>query len=235
MTTRNTIATITTLINRWPDLVESRIKGTPRPWREQPTERHQVEEGVGFGSVPAPVHLDVMTAMAELLDVAYGLHEHVAQTVGHPRLAPPVSVYDDVRPYLAYVAATLSEACDTDPDMAEAAHEKAVEMSTTLFTKLGEVTDGQRLDAVCPFCLGRTPKRPAGGDRTLVVRIIPARAAREPGEEEAVIVCENPVECPVQASECGLWVHGRPAWPWTDWEWLGERLLNRKDVDLRAS
>lgn len=228
---------------RWTDLHTARLKGTPRPWREPdelPTavraerdhlarvERIEADDRMpGFS--PAPVHVDILDTLAELLMAADLLHEHVAQTVGHPTLAHPATAFADPGPYLAYVVELLPEACDTDPDMAEAAREKADDMRDLIASALGEILDGQRLKAVCPFCIGVTPTHPAGGAFTLRLRIIPDTVATEPDATEPVVVCEN--TCTPFAAEVGLWVLGRPAWRRPEWDWLAQRIDQVNDPD----
>lgn len=211
------------VIDRWPDLAISRFKGTARviaATTRRPAE--QLEEGEGFGSVPAPVHLDVLDAIAAILDWAYTLHEHVAQTIGHDRLTPPVSIYANPRPYLEFVRDHLPGACDDDHDMLEAVHDTTHRIKSLIFTKIGEVFDGQELEALCPFCLGQTFKR-LFGERTMRVRLVESRV-RE-GELEPVVLCENPDGCRPFAVECDMWVGSKPAWPLSRWGWLAERLL----------
>jgi hypothetical protein len=95
-------------------------------------------------------------------------------------------------------------------------------MKSLILSKLGEIYDGQALDAICPFCIGRTFRHPSG-EKTMRVRIVPSRIHE--GETEFVVVCENPDGCHALASECDMWIRDRPAWPWSQWEWLALRLL----------
>lgn len=209
------------VVERWPDLVEARIKGTARPGRQSFRDPEEVDEGEGLGAIPAPIHLDILDAMASIVCWSDMLHEHIAQTVGHPRLEPARSALADPRPFLRYVEALLPEAVQTDPDMLDAVHEKLDLMKAVILGKLGEVYDGQTLDALCPFCVGQTfAKRHI---RTLRVRLIASRV--RPGDTEFVIVCENPDGCRPFAAECGMFVKGRPAWPWSQWDWLAKRLI----------
>ena len=168
-----TLAVIDEVILRWPDLVESRIKGTERVVVSRPRDPDEVDEGEGFGELPAPIHLDVLDAMASIVMWADMLHEHVAQTVGHPRLEPAASALADPRPFLAYVRELLPEASESDEEIVDAARDKAERMKSLILAKVGEVFDGQTLEALCPFCIGQTfAKRHI---RTLRVRIFPSR------------------------------------------------------------
>lgn len=89
--------------------------------------------------------------------------------------------------------------------------------------ELGEIEDGQTLNAVCPFCLGRASRHPVGGAKTMRFRLINDRL--HDGEMEAVIACESGL-CEPFAAECSLRVRSCPAWRFTDWEWLTLRLLS---------
>jgi hypothetical protein len=220
--TEDACAVLQEVIDRWPDFVESRIKGTARPHvATPPKHRDELAEGEGYGCIPAPLHLDILDSMSSIVAWSDMLHELVAQTVGHPRLAPAASALADPRPFLRYVVELLPEAAESDDEISEAALDKARRMQSIIISGLGEIFDGQTLDAVCPFCLGQTFKRP--GLHTLRVRLVPSRVAE--GEMEFVIVCENPDGCRPFAAECDMWVKDRPAWPWSQWEWLASRLI----------
>lgn len=168
------------------------------------------------------VHIDLLTR-------SHILHESIAQTVGHPRLDPPTGTFDNPTRYIAYCLELLSEATLTDTGfLAQCAWIDPMRLSVAVL--LGEVVEGQRLDALCPFCLGFGPASPAGGAKTLVFRRVPRRAGLRPittAEDdgtEMVIVCESGT-CNPFSAEVSLWVKGYPAWPWPDWEWLAARLL----------
>lgn len=206
---------------RYPDLVESRFVGTERPIVSTRDRDRVIGTEEGLGSTAAPIHVDVLDAMARLVMWADMLHERIAQCVGHDRLSPAISAYEDPARFLDYVIELLPEAADTNPKVLDHAAAQADRMRQLVLSKLGEIYDGQELDALCPFCLGVTFRHPAGV-RTLRVRVIESR--RHDGEE-FVLVCENPGGCTPLAAECGLWVQGRPAWPWPDWDWLAARLL----------
>lgn len=221
--TEDALTLLAEVTARWPDLVESRLKGTPRITQSRPARNpNDLEPGEGLGSLPAPIHLDILDAMASIVMWADMLHELVAQTVGHDRLEPAVSALADPRPFLRYVEALLPEAAGMDDEIVEAVTEKAERMRSLLLGKLGEVYDGQRLEAVCPFCVGRTFEKLAG-ERTLYVRVVPVATGHE--GLETVVVCENTVGCTPFARECDMWVRGAPAWPIHRWGWLADRLL----------
>lgn len=220
--TERALVILRVVIDRWPDFVEAKTKGTPRPSvARRPRHRDELGEGEGYGCVPAPLHLDILDSMATIVAWSDMLHEHVAQTVGHPRLEPAASALADPRPFLEYVVALLPEAAESDPEITDAVLDKGERMQSIIIAGLGEIFDGQTLNAICPFCVGQTFKRP--GERTLRVRLVPSRVTE--GELEFVIVCENPDGCRPFAAECDMWVKGNPAWPWSQWEWLAQRLI----------
>lgn len=88
---------------------------------------------------------------------------------------------------------------------------------------LGLTLDGQLLDALCPWCEGRTARHPVGGARTLRVRIVPDR--RDPQQAVPVVICEGDNCSPSDASAAydERW-HGHPTWPQHEWEWLAAQI-----------
>ena len=223
-------AVIVELIERWPDLHASRIKGSRRPMTARVLGVRAEDEGDdgmrGIGGTPAPIHLDVLHTQQRILGDAYTLHEHVAVTLALDPLPPSADPYGDPRPYLDDTRKWLPRACEIDPDMLHAAREKTHHMRSLMLGKLGEIFDGQTLDAVCPFCNGTTgPGR--RDDRTLRVRVATPQGGRHRGPEP-LIVCENPQGCTVLEGEVGMWVRGNPAWPVAEWDWLAKRLNPRR-------
>jgi hypothetical protein len=222
--------------DRWPDLENARIKGTRRPRlsmrrtmtsqaRAEMDARARVErveaDDYAPGFSPAPLHVDVLDVMAGILMAADVLHGQVAQELGHDRLDAAPSAYADARPYLAYVIELLPHC---GPALREEAITKAETMQASLLLTLGEVFDGQELDAVCPFCMGRTFERLAG-EITMRIRIVESRT--DPDAWEFLVVCENPTTCQPFSNEVDLWHEGKPAWRMQRWAWLAERLIHR--------
>ncbi len=39
-----------------------------------------------------------------------------------------------------------------------------------------------------------------------------------------LVVCQSDRACEPPERDCGTWVRGRPAWPWNEWDWLGQRI-----------
>lgn len=235
---RSVIADLDWTAERWDDLVEYRLKGTPRPWRQPDeldpyrkaiadalarVERAEVERwGRAPGFSPAPLHVSTLDVMVDVLAEADTLHQTIAQFLGHDRLEPATSALDDPTRFLRYVAARVADAAGDSDALFDLVAEKAADMRSAIAHELGEVEDGQTLEAICPFCCGVTSRHPAGGAKTLRFRMV-ADALRR-GEKEAVIVCESGL-CQPFMSECSVWVKGKPAWRFPDWEWLAERLL----------
>lgn len=234
---RATVTDLDWTADRWGDLVEYRLKGTPRPWR-QPNDltpelraardalaRLELAEadkaGRAPGHTPAPLHVSTLDVMVDVLAEADTLHETVAQYLGHDRLEPAMSALDDPIRFLRYVAARVGEAAGHSEDLFEVIAERARHMRSAVTVELGEIEDGQTLNAICPFCVGVTPRTPAGGGKTLRFRLVESRLDK--AEREALIVCEN--DCQPFDAEVDTWHRGRPAWPWSQWEWLAERLL----------
>jgi hypothetical protein len=220
----------------WEDLVEYRLKGTPRPWRQagdmNPEQRStrdalarvEIAEadrlGRAPGFSPAPMHVSTFDVMVDILAEADALHETIAQRLGHDRLETARSAYDSAERFLWWCAARVELSAEDAP-LYELVVEKAALMRSAMSTELGIVVDGQVLNAVCPFCCGVTPRTPGGGAKTLRFRMVPSRVHE--GDEEAMIVCES--TCQPFDREVDTWHRGRPAWPWSQWEWLAERLL----------
>lgn len=235
--------------DRWPDLRGYVQTGTPRAWlsafrqldseqraqrdRQAWLDRHDVEGDV-MGEAPAPLNVGVLDVLAQVLMDCDLLHEHVAQAVGHPRLQPATGIDDDPRRFLAYVRELLPEACRDDPDMAEAARERLEAIHLSMAAELGDLEDGHTLGAICPFCMGRTPKFPVGGAHTMRIRMVQI-VHKEPTTEEPtfepLIVCEAG-DCNPFAAEVSRWHKGKPAWPWPEWEWLAKRLIDPRRVGV---
>lgn len=212
----------------WPDLVEQRLPGTARPWRqpelspEQRAERDHAARierlertGLAPGESPAPVDVAVLDLLASLLCDADLAHEHVAQSAGIDRLAPPSSAFADARPYLAYAAEHLPAV--VDDLVRQAVAQIARRMVDQVAHALCLVYDGQRLDVICPWCAGRTEAAPVGGEKTWRVRELPGTLV--------AIVCESGL-CEPPSRDVGTWWRGRPCWPVSEWDWLAKRVTD---------
>lgn len=224
------------IADRWADVHESRLKGTARPWRApqvSPDTRSELDAqarlekadriGLTMGESPAPVHVDVLDTLADILMRADMLHDHIAQTLGVERLDPAPSAFADPKPYLAFIGEHLADFAADDTDGLNAVSDLARELREDMAAVLGEIADGQTLDALCPFCGGKDGHHPNGGAKTLRVRNVPLPRMEDRDHHEAVIMCVGGMCAPAE-NECGVYVRGLPAWPMSDWDWLAERL-----------
>lgn len=236
----------------WEDLVDSRIYGTPPPFRKAYLDAQQREErdwqaqldrwertAQAIGVSPAPLRVPVLDLVTGLLVDAEDVAAELGRAMLCPLLVPPSSGLDDARPYLAYAAARLREIGDLDVehiDLERWAHGQARRMMDTVARALCLVYDGQRLDISCPWCRGVTPESPAGGEYTWRVRDLLAWKACEHGlhdrrfcqecQQQIVIVCEN--DCEPPSKSVGTWWRGRPCWPIYEWDWLAKQVQSER-------
>lgn len=224
-----TRADLTHITDRWPDLYQLRLPGTAtrhttgyaslaarRARDEQARQERADRAGGALGYSAAPLDVDVLDTLTDLLVSAEELAERIAETAGAPVLDPPTTAYDyqAMGGYLTHISRHLYAAAQADPEALDDAQHTARVMRRRLDTALSEISDGQRLAAVCAWCHGRTTEAPTGGERTLVVRMV---------LDEPVIVCESDA-CAPPSADCGTWVRGRPAWHREEWPWLANRL-----------
>ncbi|MFE9642375.1 hypothetical protein ACFYOC_25465 [Nocardiopsis alba] len=169
-----------------------------------------------LGASPAPVAVGIIDDIARLLAGAVELADRISWNAGVVDISPPSTAYDfrALGPHLAHIAAHLADAVATDPDALSLAEHFAARARRTLERTLSEGGDGQVLTTLCAWCHGATATAPAGGERTLTVRLV----AGEP-----LIVCSSDV-CAPPAEDCGTWLHGHPAWREHEWEWLAKHL-----------
>lgn len=237
------------LTGAWPNLVTMKIPGTGR---RRPAGRHEVSDAQHVreaelaareaeedratrhgalpvpptGPIPAPAAPNVLDLLARFASVAEEVAVAIAQTAGIDRPPAVESAWTDPRPYFQFARAwlTVADAADdrTMPWVAEQLHP----LADAVAAALGEVHDGQVLDAVCPWCGGRTER--SDRQRTLVVFARGARRAQiekdTTSSEGPVIVCHG-VNCEPPTSSCGMRVGDHPAWPEREWEWLAKHLL----------
>lgn len=206
------------LIEYWPDLLEARLPGTPRPWRYEPLtpaqraardEEARIERlertADALGESPAPVDVGVLSTALELLVRADDLAAAIAEHAGVDILSPPRFGQLDARPYLEYARRHLTL------DLEEWAAPIVQSMVEKVAAILGLVVDGQLLAVVCPWCRGVTDEQPVGGAHTWRVRELPGG--------QVAIVCESG-HCEPPPREVGTWWGGRPCWPMSEWERL---------------
>lgn len=224
---RGVIRDLNLLESLYPDLVEARLKGTPRPWREPTMSTEQraaadrlareerLERDYCPGERPAPLHIDVLDVLVDLLCVADETHEHVAQTAGVERLPYASSAFADPTPYLAFIRQHITAATEADPGMATVVEDNFRHLIQDVTSALALLRDGQTLKAPCFVCGGKTPETPVGGAFTLRVTTLP--------DETPAVVCRNPL-CAPSEQDCGTWHRGAPAWPLQEWPWLADRI-----------
>lgn len=224
----DTTADLSWIARSWPDLYQLRLPGTRRPRRGDLTGQAKADADVQArierlevdpdapGMSPAPVDVGVLDTLTGLLMDIHDLAERICGTAGAVAPEPPSTGYDypAIPRLCAAASAHLPEAAQADPEALDDAQQTAARLRTRLAGVLEEILDGQRLTAVCAWCRGTTVAAPAGGDRTMVVRLVASRP---------VIVCEGDL-CNPPPNECGTWVMGRPAWPEHAWKWLARRL-----------
>lgn len=206
--------------------------------RAQRTAQLEAAERRRPGWVPAlshpsaPVDVTMLDLLTRVVEVAENLAEVVTQTAGVDRPRHVESALEDPRPRLRTARAWLTAAQEVNADIVPWAGRQLLPVVREAAEALGEIVDGQLLDALCPWCGGRTERRPMGGERTLVVQAGPmavttqqsGQSRPEPGEVGwPRIVCHG-LNCTPPASACGAQVDGQPAWPEREWDWLAKQL-----------
>jgi hypothetical protein len=227
------------LAEHYPELLDSRIPGTPRPWREPQltperraalTARAEREALVmhtdlpmhlrarspeELGESPAPLHIDTLDLLVDVLAVADETAGHVAQYAGVEQPTPASSAFADPRPFLRFIAQHITGAVEADPEMLGVVQDNLRPLVAQVSASLNLLRDGQILKAPCFVCRGRTPETPVGGAFTLRVTTL--------DDDTPAVVCRNPLCEPTEA-ECGTWLRGSPAWIFSEWTWLADRL-----------
>lgn len=190
------------------------------------------------GPIPSPENVGVLDLLALFVSTASDVAEAVTQWAGVERREPPTSSWVDPRPYLVTIRHWLEAAVEAEPTAEAFIVEQLHHLADRVAGHLGEVYDGQVLDAICPWCGGRTEEQPIGGVQTLVVfdrhtrseqaTGRPDDADRDPGP---LIVCKG-LNCTPPASAVGApdsaerqRAGGRPAWPMREWDWLAKQLV----------
>ena len=200
------------LAHVWGDLVESRLKGTPRTWLHHRTstrrDTNPGDELVTVNGLPAPLHLDVLDAMIDVGAWADETSEHVADVLGQDRLPRASSAYaSPVGHLLAHIADRLGLLFADEPTLAEDIAEEARERASRAATLMGLLTGGQRLDCSCPYC---------GVPGALVVVA--------PQDGLPLVVCQGRCWMDGDATGHATW-RGRRAWSYPDgWAQLAKML-----------
>lgn len=170
------------------------------------------------GESPAPYDLDIADLLSTVLVEADALADRLCLLLWRPIDPPATSAFADPRRHLALVVRLLDELAAVDPDELEAvAHWCQVKIRDAA-PALGLVSDGQLLEALCPWCGGATGAHPVGGARTLRVRTLPGG--------RPVVVCEGG-RCTAEPGtpDCGISWRGLPAWDLeNEGAWLADRI-----------
>lgn len=200
------------IADAWPALHESRLKGTPRRWRQTdltPEQRaalaveHQAEKraaGAPAGAdSPAPLHLDVLDLLVDIDDTSrYGARIIQAHTLDDP----PTNTIGRLN-YITVNAHTL----DPNDDDTRRIEQQLRNHRAAITKQWAEVVDGQRLKASCPWCQ----------HHALYFRAIGPEL-----QTEIVIRCESGTCNP--GDDAGVWHQGKPCWPFHEWAWLANRI-----------
>lgn len=222
-------ADLTWISESWPDLYQLRLPGSRRRVSRRPLSRaareradeqarvEKAEQGESvLGASRAPMDVGVLDALSDLLARAVELDDRITMTAGVADCEPSSTAYDfEALPrVLAHLAAHLPVAVDVDPGVLDEVEHVVKRMRGRLARSLNELTDGQVLPGLCAWCHGATTTAPAGGEKTLMVKVI----AGQP-----LIVCMSDL-CDPPAEDCGTYLFGRPAWTQAEWTWLANRL-----------
>lgn len=203
------------IIERWPHLEASRLKGTPRPWKQPtltPEQRNELDRQAHaektergafvLGESPAPIHIDVLDKMhayaRKLKRLAILVSMELKHNIGVQR-------YPHVPSLLLYIRGHIPKVSN---DLFNTIRKVTAEVRAGMAAHFTEVFDGQRLKADCPWC--HQPK--------LFIRLVGPEHNPQP-----VVVCESGV-CEPPSADCGKFYRGQPAWPFYEWEWLSNRI-----------
>lgn len=217
------------LAQSWPTLLELKHPGTPRRWTETVRwSEMPAELGAPAPATPSPAVLSVLDLTARVVDVVGDVARTVQDVLEQhdpqhntPPGRPAESVMLDPLPWIRFVARHLRSADFADARTGPWALDRLERVQREVARLLGDSQQvGQTLNAVCPWCRGRSERRPTGGARTLMV-VVP-----EPeDDEEPLIVCVG-VNCDPPPSACSRRDrYGQPAWGEREWDWLARQVL----------
>lgn len=228
MTESRTAENLAWIYNRWTDLHATRIRGTPKPWREPtltPEQRGRLDQlariekqergAFTLGESPAPIHLDAYDRNVDLTRSMATLARLIATELGHHAMLIRAALhrYDHPLLLLTYVR-NHWEQCGAETVME--VEQEAARLRAGLLHHFSEIGSGQRLKADCPWC----------DHAELYVRTIGSEDNAQP-----IVRCESGVCEPDQAG-CGTWHRNMPAWPFHEWGWLAKQI---EDADERRA
>ena len=202
------------LADNWATLHHTRLKGTPRRWRQTdltPEQRAQYDQqhrkekqtnGAPAGAdSPAPLHLDILDQLIKIENDAKTIATTI-QATGINAHPDGKDTYSNLR-YISQWANVLD-----DNDETTKAHERTLRHHRrTIESQWAHIVISQRLNAPCPWC----------GHEQLKFRAIGPEH-----NSELVVRCESGT-CEPPPADCGTW-YGGPCWPFHEWEWLVGRI-----------
>lgn len=216
-TTTHIILNAAWIADRWTALHESRLKGTPRPWKQTtltPEQaaaydaQHRAEKrahGAPAGAdSQAPLHLDVLDLLVSIERTATWVANTI-QNTGINATPNGEDTYNRLR-YISTYALVLAE----DDPTTEQAEQELRNHRHSIEREWAQIVIGQRLKAPCPWC----------GQEQLIIRAIGPE-----DRTEMVVRCESGT-CNPDETSCGTWYGGKPCWPFHEWEWLSNRIDN---------
>lgn len=204
------------ILDRWEHLTASRLKGTPRPWKE-PTltpeqqaqldaeARQEKQERGAFvlGESPAPIHLDTLDKLQTHAATINTLAITTALELGHD--THPFRGRPDYRHTPAHINYLTANIANLKPEDLDDLRQVTSRIRAAMAADFAEVFDGKRLKTDCPWC----------NQPHLYVRL--------DRNNEPLIVCESGT-CEPPDADCGTLLRGKPAWPIHEWDWLANRM-----------
>lgn len=214
------------MIDAWPLLVSMKIPGSQRSWVETPRRTALTDadkERLGKQGIvrraPANVGaLDLLATIAARADDIARCVVDVAE-LGHDFL-PMESAAKDPRPWFLVISTWIGQAHQRDDLTVPWVADQVRTLTQPTARLLGDVRDGQVMNAVCPWCGGRTAS--GTGERTLQIHY-PSHRTTTDTDDEPLIFCFG-IECTPPSSACGSRYQGHPAWTHREWGWLAAQL-----------
>ncbi|MFF1531458.1 hypothetical protein [Cellulomonas sp. NPDC058312] len=209
------------------DLERMGKQGIPRPAPVRVGVLDLLQQYAARSEEMARCIVEVLALGANALDDAYDRGEpweyrrtdgvEIARRWFERYYLPESAASKDPRPWLRTLRRYTEDAHDADDKTAPWLAAMIAPLVDVTARLLGDVRAGQVMNAVCPYCLGRTA-RGWIGERTLTIEFPDAKSV------EPMVVCHG-LECDPPSSSCGTRVDNQPAWPRREWDWLASQLL----------
>lgn len=208
------------ILDRWDQLMDSRLPGTPRPWKQPDISREQREQmdrqtrqekaergAFVLGESEAPLNLDALDKARKITLNIQNLAYLTANELRQDAMAVLAARqhYEDPAELIRYLLRNIP---DTSPELYARIRRTTVRIRAVMANHFAEVFDGQRLKTDCPWC--HAPR--------MFIRMIGPEHSQHP-----VITCESG-SCEPPSADCGTWYRGKPAWPFHEWDWLANRM-----------